>query len=272
MQGLKAINKATAEVIEKIIETHEQDGEKDHCHPNFLSILLSSTTDRNNLGNGSSFIIDRTTVEAILLDILVAGIDSSSTMIEWVFSELLRHPTVMQKLQFELRDVVKMDRMVEESDLENLAYLNMVVKEVLRLHPIGPFLIPHQSTEDITVDGHFIPKRSTILINTWAIGRDCSIWSDNADEFLPERFMNKNIDLQGRDFELVPFGSGRRGCPGMQLGLTSVRLVLAQLLHCFNWELNNISPSELDMREKFGLTMPRLSHLHAIPTYRLLLA
>uniref|UniRef100_F6GTJ6 Cytochrome P450 CYP736A12 n=1 Tax=Vitis vinifera TaxID=29760 RepID=F6GTJ6_VITVI len=258
VQRFKAINKAADEVLEKIIDRRIQDGGKDHNHSNFIDIMLSLMSNFSNLRSESSYIIDRTNVKAILLDMLVGGIDSSSTTIEWVFSELLRHPRVMRQLQHELQNVVKMDRMVDESDLENLVYLNMVVKEVLRLHPIGPFLVPHASTEDITIEGHFIPKRSTILINTWAIGRDPNFWSDNVDEFLPERFINSNIDLQGRDFELIPFGSGRRGCPGIQLGLRTVRLVLAQLLHCFNWELpNDMSSDDLDMSEKFGLTMPR---------------
>ncbi|RVX13986.1 cytochrome P450 CYP736A12 [Vitis vinifera] len=272
VQRFKAINKAADEVLEKIIDRRIQDGGKDHNHSNFIDIMLSLMSNFSNLRSESSYIIDRTNVKAILLDMLVGGIDSSSTTIEWVFSELLRHPRVMRQLQHELQNVVKMDRMVDESDLENLVYLNMVVKEVLRLHPIGPFLVPHASTEDITIEGHFIPKRSTILINTWAIGRDPNFWSDNVDEFLPERFINSNIDLQGRDFELIPFGSGRRGCPGIQLGLRTVRLVLAQLLHCFNWELpNDMSSDDLDMSEKFGLTMPRVNHLYAIPTYRLLI-
>ncbi|CAL2262231.1 unnamed protein product [Prunus armeniaca] len=127
--------------------------------------------------------------------------------------------------------------MVEESDLPKLGYLNMVLKESFRLHPVGPLLIPHASMEDITVEGHDIPKKSTIFINVWAIGRDPNVWSENVEEFYPERFIDGNIDLRGHDFQLLPFGSGRRGCPGMLLGLTTVRLVLANLVHCFNWDL-----------------------------------
>ncbi|KAB1210413.1 hypothetical protein CJ030_MR6G007164 [Morella rubra] len=106
------------------------------------------------------------------------------------------------------------------------------------------------------------------MINVWAIGRDPSVWSD-AEKFFPERFAGKNIDLRGRDFQLIPFGSGRRGCPGIQLGLTVVCLVLAQLVRCFDWELpNNMLPTELDMTEEFGLIVPRAKHLLAIPIYR----
>jgi cytochrome P450 len=105
---------------------------------------------------------------------------------------------------------------------------------------------------------------------SWTIGRDPTIWSENLEEFYPERFMNNNIDLRGHDFQLIPFGSGRRGCPGLQLGLTIVRLVRAQLVHCFNWEFpTGLLPQDLDMTEKFGLTMSKAKHLLAKPTYRL---
>ncbi|KAF2282952.1 hypothetical protein GH714_043269 [Hevea brasiliensis] len=128
-------------------------------------------------------------------------------------------------------------------------------------------LIPRKCVEDITVNGYHIPKNSRILVNAWAIGRDCNAWLDNAEEFFPERFKDTSIDLRGRHFQLIPFGSGRRGCPGMLLGLTNVRLVVAQLVHCFNWEL--VFPYDLDMTEKYALTTLRATHLSAVPTYRL---
>ncbi|GMI75478.1 cytochrome P450, family 76, subfamily C, polypeptide 4 [Hibiscus trionum] len=147
----------------------------------------------------------------------------------------------------------------------------MVVKESLRLHPVALFLIPRESMEDVVVDGYLIPKNTRILVNTWSMGRNPNIWSENAEEFLPERFIDGNIDLRGQHFELIPFGSGRRGCPGMQLGLITVRLVLSQLIHCFDWELpDGMLPHELDMSETFGLSLPRANHLLAKPTYRLL--
>lgn len=234
-----------------------------------MDFMLNSSNYFTNPRNDFSY-VDRTNVKAIAIDMLVGAIGSSSTTIEWVFSELLRHPKVMKKLQDEIQNVVTMNRMVDEKDVDKFPYLDMVLKEVFRLHPIGPFLIPHESTEDITIEGYFIPKRSTVLINTWAIGRDADVWSGDVEEFLPERFKHRDINLYGRDFELLPFGSGRRGCPGIQLGLVTIGLVVAQLLHCFNWELpNGTSSDDLDMDGKFGLTLTRVSHLCAIPTYRL---
>lgn len=144
----------------------------------------------------------------------------------------------------------------------------MVIKETLRLHPVAPLLLPRVSMEDITVNGYYIRNKSRVIVNVWAIGRDPKIWSDNVEAFHPERFVNSNVDLRGKDFQLIPFGSGRRGCPGMQLGLITVKLVIAQLMHCFNWELpRGVSPDELDMAENFGLLIPRATHLLALPSY-----
>lgn len=200
---------------------------------------------------------------------LAGSMDTSATVIEWALSEVMKHPRVMKKVQKELEDVVGLERMVEESDLDGLEYLDMVLKETFRLHPVAPLLLPHLAMEGCTVNGFHIPQNSRVIINVWAIGRDPSVWSD-AEKFFPERFVGSNIDVRGRDFQLIPFGSGRRGCPGMQLGLTVVRLVVAQLVHCFDWELpNNMLPTELDMTEEFGLSIPRAKHLLAFPTYRL---
>ncbi|KAH0996318.1 hypothetical protein GBA52_020182 [Prunus armeniaca] len=203
------------------------------------------------------------------MDMLAGAMDTTATAIEWTLSELIKHPRVMKKVQKELENVVGMEREVEESDLGKLEYLDMVVKETMRLHPVAPLLLPHAAIEDCNVNGFHIPQKSRVMINIFAIGRDPSIWTD-AEKFIPERFDGSNIDFRGRDFQFIPFGSGRRGCPGMQLGITMVQLVVAQLVHCFDWELpNNMLPSELDMTEEFGLTVPRAKHLLAVPTYRL---
>lgn len=202
-------------------------------------------------------------------DIFITGMDTSAAAVEWVLSELIKHPEVMKKLQKELDAVIGLDRMVEESDLDNLEYLNMVIKETFRLHPVAPLLLPHESMEDCVVDGYHIPKASRIIVNTWAIGRDPNVWAE-AEKFQPERFLGSDIDLRGRNFQLIPFGSGRRGCPGLQLGMVVVRLLVAQLVHCFDWELpNGMVPSDLDMAEYFGLVTTRAEHLMAIPSYRL---
>lgn len=199
---------------------------------------------------------------------LIAGMDTSSSVVEWALSELIRHPETMKKLQKELEQVVGMDQMVDESHFDKLGYLDLVVKETLRLYPPGRLLI-HESMEDCTMTRFCVPK--WILVNVWSIGRDPNMWHE-LEKFLPERFVGDSVDFLGQDFHYIPFGAGRRSCPGLQLGLTLVKLVVAQLVHCFDdWELpNDMLPSDLDMSEKFGIVITsRVKPLMAIPTYRL---
>lgn len=267
LQGLtkrmKAVSKVFDSFFEKIIDEHVQSKDEKPTE-DFVDTMLAIMNSQE-----FDFHIDRSNIKATILDMLSASMDTSATAVEWTLSELLKHPRVMKKVQNELEKVVGKERMVEESDLESLKYLDMVVKETFRLHPVAPLLLPHESMEDCTINGFHIPKKSRVMINAWAIGRDPEVWMD-AEKFLPERFIEDNIDIQGHDFRLIPFGSGRRGCPGMQLGITVVRLVVAQLVHCFDLELpNDLLPTELDMTEEFGLTIPRSKHLYAIPTYRL---
>lgn len=175
----------------------------------------------------------------------------------------------MKKLKKELETVVGLENMVKETHLDKLEYLYMVVKESLRLHPVAPLLIPHESMEDYEVQGYHIPKKSQIIVNAWAIMRDPNVWP-NPDSFNPERFTSDDVDLKGLDFRLIPFGSGRRGCPGMQLALQVVRLVVAQLVHCFDWEVpDGMQPSDLDMSEHFGTVTNRAKPLVVIPKYSL---
>ncbi|XP_038882124.1 cytochrome P450 71AU50-like [Benincasa hispida] len=267
LQGLtrrmKSVHKVFDEFLEKIINEHlvvkDEKKTKD-----FVDVMLELIDSEQ-----TEYQVDRSAIKAIMLDILAAAMETSAITIDWAMSELIRHPNVMKKMQDELEKVVGLHRMVEESDLGSLEYLEMVVKEILRLYPAGPLLIPHESMEDCTVNGFHIPKKSRLIVNAWAIGRDPSTWND-PHKFFPERFIGSQIDVKGKDFELIPFGAGRRGCPGMQLGLSMVRLFLAQFVHCFDWELSNgMLASELDMTEEFGLTCPRAQDLMLIPTFRL---
>ncbi|XP_050257491.1 cytochrome P450 CYP736A12-like isoform X1 [Quercus robur] len=275
LQGLtsriKKLGKTLDVVLENVIQEHEQiPSGPQSCEKDFID-MYSLMNQPMNAHDENSCKIDRRVIKAIIIDMITATYDTSAISIEWTISELLRHPRIMKHVQDELERVIGMNRMVEETDLANLTYLSMVIKESFRLHSVAPFLIPRESMEDIEINGYYIPKKSRVVINSWAIGRDPYVWSDNVEEFYPERFINSNIDLKGHDFQLIPFGSGRRGCPGLQLGLTTVTYVLAQLLHCFDWVLpNGMLPNDLDMSEKFGLSMPRAKHLLAMPTYRLL--
>ncbi|XP_054790500.1 cytochrome P450 CYP736A12-like [Prosopis cineraria] len=267
---LQKTSKELDEIFETIMREHgESPGGQSGRRKDFVDILLSCMDTYDDQHN---FVIDRTNIKAILLDLISASFDTSSTVILWAIPELLRNPRVMEKLQHELESQVGKTRMVGEADLPRLSYLDMVIKETMRLYPVAPLLVPRACREDITINGYHIRKNSRIIVNAWAIGRDPKTWSDNVESFCPERFLNSNIDYGGHDFEFLPFGSGRRGCPGVQLGLITVKLILAQLVHCFNWELpDDKSPDQLDMSETFGLSMPRADHLLALPSYRLLI-
>jgi len=254
-----------------IISEHEQTTNTDKTrHEDFVDILLTFMHQNIDHGSEQNHVIGRTNIKAILLDMVVASFSTSATTIEWALSELLRHPRVMKTLQDEIQNEVGNKRMVEEKDLKKLNYLDMVVDETLRLHPVSPFLLPRECRENITIDGYFIKKKTRVIVNAFTIARDPNVWSENVEEFYPDRFINKKMNYEGQEFESIPFGFGRRRCPGIQLALRTVRLGIAQLVHCFNWKLPyNIRPSNLNMDEKFGQSIHRVQHLHAIPSYRL---
>ncbi|XP_050376951.1 cytochrome P450 CYP736A12-like [Argentina anserina] len=272
---LKIVSKQIDQLLEKIVDDHEQVARtktgKQDWHKDFVDVLLSLMNKPLNPNDEQVHYLDRENVKAILLELIIGALHTSASAIIWTLAELLRHPRIMKNLQEELQNVVGMNRTVEEYDLPKMDYLSMVVKESFRLYPSGALLLPRESNDDITINGYDIPKKSRIIVNAWSIGRDPNVWSENVEEFYPERFVNSNIDLRGRDFELMPFGSGRRGCPGMQSGLTTVWLVVAQLVHCFNWELpDGLLPQDIDMSEEFGLAISKAKHLLAKPTYRLI--
>ncbi|KAL8127071.1 hypothetical protein AgCh_014119 [Apium graveolens] len=269
-QRLKVASKRLDRILETIIDDHEQYARNDctKLDRDFVDIILALKNNSKSTHEQLAQTIDRSNIKAIILDLIFGAIDTSQTAIEWIMSELMRHQRVMKLLQEEIRNVIVDCEYVEESHLSKLHYLDLVVKENLRLHPVAPLLAPHESMEDIMIDGYFIQKNSQIIINNWGLGRDPRIWSGNVEEFLPERFMGSNIDLHGKSFQLIPFGSGRRGCPGIHLGLINIKLVVAQLVHSFDWKLPfGMSPDELDMDETFGVSLPRARHLLAIPNF-----
>lgn len=253
-------------VIEEHIEKSKSKNNDDGADTtkDFVDVMLA-LMDNNDL----EIKITRDNIKAVIFDMLGAGTDTSSATLEWAMSEMLLNPSMMRKAQEELESVVGLDRRVEESDVPRLQYLKAVVKETLRLHPPGPLLIPHESFDDCMVGGYFIPRKSRLIVNVWALARDPKSWED-ADVFKPERFIGSPIDMKGQHFQMIPFGSGRRGCPGQPLALTVVEYTLASLLHCFDWKLpDGMKPGDLDMTEEFGLSTPRSVHLLAVPTLRL---
>ena len=178
---------------------------------------------------------------------------------------LLQNPEKMAKAWDELKKFLGKDGHIEESDISKFHYLQAIVKETLWLHNLVPFLVPHKAETNVEMCGFVVPKNAQILINVWAIGRDLSIWQ-NPNVFIPERFLVQDIDFKGRNFELIPFGVGRRICPGLTLANKMVHLMLASLLHYFAWKLpDEMRLEDMDIGETFGLALQRAVPLWAIP-------
>ena len=169
----------------------------------------------------------------MLQDLFVAGTDTTSSTLEWAMAELLHNPEKLLKARVELLQTIGKDKQVKESDITRLPFVQAVVKETFRLHPVVPFLIPHRVEEDRDIDGLTVPKNAQVLVNAWAIGRDPNIW-ENPNSFVPERFLELDMDVKGQNFELIPFGAGRRICPGLPLAIRMVHLMLA-LLEFYVW-------------------------------------
>ncbi|XVE80778.1 hypothetical protein DITRI_Ditri15bG0007600 [Diplodiscus trichospermus] len=203
-------------------------------------------------------------VKAIILDMLSAGSETSSVTVEWTISELLLNPRIMEKAQNEVRQVFNGRGNVDEADIHELKFLRAVIKETLRLHPSVP-LILRECRENCQLNGYDIPVKSKVLINAGAIGKDPNYWND-AETFYPERFLDSSIDFKGTDFRYIPFGAGRRICPGISFAMSNIELTTAQLLFHFDWKLpKGMKPQELDMTEAPGLSIRRKQELFAIP-------
>ncbi|XP_062223276.1 geraniol 8-hydroxylase-like [Phragmites australis] len=207
--------------------------------------------------------INRTAIRGMLTDLFVAGSDTSATTIEWAMAALLQNPEVMKKVKGELMGVLGTKTQVEESDIGQLPYLQAVVKEVLRFYPtIATSFYRAEST--VQVQGYTIPEGTTIILNIWAVHRNADVWTD-PDKFMPERFIERDCDFSGKDYKLIPFGGGRRICLGLPLAYRTVHLILASLLHQFDWIVpEDAKENGIDMTEKFGLVVTMATPLKAI--------
>lgn len=190
--------------------------------------------------------------------LLTAGTDTSAGTMEWAMSLLLNNPKVLKKAQAEIDNLVGHDRLIDETDLAKLPYLHCIINETMRMYPAGPLLVPHESSEDCLVGGFHVPRGTILLVNMWAIQNDPKIWEEPTS-FKPERFEGFEGVRDG--FKLMPFGSGRRGCPGEGLAMRIVGLALGSLIQCFEWE--RIGKEMVDMSEGAGLTMPKAQPLQA---------
>ncbi|KAF4362227.1 hypothetical protein F8388_008111 [Cannabis sativa] len=256
-------------IVERIIKLHtDQDKEiksstkKSGEEEDLVDVLLKFHKSEDH----HKFTLTRDNLKAIIFNIFGAGSDTSATTIDWAMAEMMRNPRVMKKAQDEVRQVFDEKGLVDESSINEMKYLKSVVKETLRLHPPVAMLIPRESREKCEINGYEIPTKTRIIVNAWAIGRDSKHWIE-PESFVPERFVDSSIDFKGNNFEYIPFGSGRRICPGISFGLINVELPLAFLLYHFDWNLpNGLKNEQLDMTERFGITICRKKDLYVIPS------
>ncbi|CAN1283070.1 Cytochrome P450 93B2 [Linum perenne] len=239
-------------------ERRRNGGGKPRVAVDFLDLMLDVIEDE-----AAEFKLTRDHFKALALDFFTAGTDSTATSLEWALSELINNPKVLQKAREEIDRVVGPTRLVEESDSPNLVYINAVIKEAFRLHPTSP-MITRKCVQESEIGGYRIPLNSTLFVNMWSIGRNPKYWDDPL-EFRPERFMDNHVDIKGQHYELLPFGSGRRLCPGMALALQELPTTLAALIQCFDFE---VGEKPVDMSERPGLTVPKANDLVCVPTAR----
>ncbi|KAH6772006.1 hypothetical protein C2S51_010410 [Perilla frutescens var. frutescens] len=247
-------------VIEERIQSLNGKDAKSKSGENLLDLMIEIYN-----GNNSEHSIQRDDLKPLVLDLIVAGTDTISTCLDWTMVELFRNPTTMEKLQREVRDIVKEKQEITTDDLEKMHYMKAVIKESLRHHPPVTLIAPRQARKDTKVTGYDISAGTVVMVSPWAIGKHPS-W-DEPEKFKPERFLNSSIDYYGLNFELIPFGSGRRKCPGITFAEVTMELLLANLMQKFNWKLPDaIEGKDLNMKECTGLTVHRVDPLHVVAT------
>ncbi|XP_038987443.1 trimethyltridecatetraene synthase-like [Phoenix dactylifera] len=262
IKRMKKIGKKFDRFLEHVLDEHgerrRREGEK-FVTKDMVDVLLLLADDPN-----LEVKLERRGVKGFTQDLIAGGTDTYAVTMEWVISELLKRPEIFKKATEELDRVIGRSRWVEEKEVHHLPYIEAIMKETMRMHPVVPMLIPRQCMEDCRVAGYDIRAGTRVLVNVWTIGRDPGIW-DAPEEFRPERFIGSSIDVKGKDFELLPFGSGRRMCPGYSLGLMEIQLSLANLLHGFAWRLpDGMKVEDLSMEEIFGATTPRKVPLEVV--------
>ncbi|XVF00250.1 hypothetical protein REPUB_Repub03eG0268800 [Reevesia pubescens] len=200
-------------------------------------------------------------IKAVLMNVFVAGSDTSAGTVIWAMTFLMKNPRSMKKVQEEVRNLIGKKGFVDEDDIHGLPYLKAVIKETFRLQPTVPLLVPRETIRNCNIGGYEIPAKTLVFVNTWAIGRDPEAW-ESPEQFYPERFIGSSIDYYGLDFELLPFGAGRRGCPAIRMGIATVELALANLLYKFDWEMPiGMNKDDLDFDVIPGITMHKKNAL-----------
>uniref|UniRef100_A0A1J3GK10 Cytochrome P450 71B11 n=2 Tax=Noccaea caerulescens TaxID=107243 RepID=A0A1J3GK10_NOCCA len=256
-----------SEKVFKILDSFFDQAIKHHLEDKSIKddiIDLLLKMEKGEIGLGE-YQLTRNHTKGILFNILSAGIDTSAQTVTWVMTHLIKNPRVMKKLQAEVREVIQNKDHITEDDIERLEYLKMVIKEAFRITPLVPLLVPREALKDVKIGGYDVPKKTWIHVNIWAVHMNPSIWKD-PEAFIPERFMDSETDYKGLNFDLLPFGSGRRMCPGMAMGMALVHLALINLLYRFDWKLpEGMEAEDVDLQESYGLVCSKKVPLQLIP-------
>ncbi|KAL4576166.1 hypothetical protein LXL04_012255 [Taraxacum kok-saghyz] len=267
--GYKKDMETTARDLDNIFDVWLKEHKTDSRHEDdqdFIYVLMSILQGASE-DEFPGFDHD-TIIKSTCQQLLVAGVDTTSLTLTWDLALLLNNPKALQIAQDEIDEHVGKDRLVEESDMKNLVYLDAIIKETFRLYPAGPLSVPHESLEECIVAGYNIPKCTRLLVNLYKMQRDSNVWSE-PHEFRPERFLtsHKGLDVKGNHYELLPFGSGRRMCPGISFALQELSLTLASLIQQF--VLKKPSNEPVDMTESMGLTIDKATPLDVLLAPRL---
>ncbi|EEF51901.1 cytochrome P450 736A117 [Ricinus communis] len=261
----KGLDKFIDGIVEEHINSLERKAHSDVSKEyvkDFVQVLVELQKDTNMGAN-----LDRESIKALILDIFAGGSDTTYTVLEWTMTEIIRHPRVMKELQNEVKRISDENSVITritEADLNKMHYLKLVIKESLRLHTPFPLLAARETIQDVKIMGYDIAAGTMVLTNAWAMARDPKTWT-KPEEFWPERFLNSCVDFKGHDHEFIPFGSGRRGCPGISFSMSIIELVLANLVKNFEWVLpEGTNVEDLDMTESIGMTTSRKNPLIAV--------
>ncbi|CAL9218409.1 unnamed protein product [Arabidopsis halleri] len=251
------------ELLEKIIKEHEENPNKKEDR-DMMDVLLEVSADDN-----AEFKISRNQIKALFVELFLGGTDTSAQTTQWIMAELINHPDILKRLREEIEYVVGETRLIQETDLPNLPYLQAVVKEGLRLHPHSPILV-RNATEGCKIGGYYIAQKTTMIINAYAVLRDPDAW-EYPDEFQPERFMTspskgKEDERAQLALNFIPFGSGRRGCPGENLGYIFIGVAIGTMVQCFDWRIDG---DKVNMEETGELALSMAHPLKCTPVTRI---
>ncbi|MCE3050381.1 hypothetical protein HAX54_047081 [Datura stramonium] len=269
VKSMKRIFKDLDEILQGWLDEHiirkENIVDEDDNIQDFIDAMLM-VTDRDDFkAYGYS---QSTVIKATMLSMIEDGSDTIAVHLTWIMSLLLNNPHVIKKAQEEIDTKIGKERWAEDSDVQDLVYLQAIIKETLRLYPPAPLLVPHEAVEDCKVAGYHVPKGTRLYVNVWKIHRDPNIYS-KPENFIPERFLTNKIKIDSRDqhFEFIPFGSGRRSCPGMTFASLVTHVILGRLLQGFDFSTPSNMP--VDMTEGLGITMPKANQVEVVITPRL---